>query len=66
MGVGFGVAGFVAVVVGEAVGEDEEEPIGGAGLGCEEFAGVAGRNEDGYIVPASAADELAVVAKLFA
>ena len=65
MGVGFGVAGFVAVVVGEAVGEDEEEPIGG-GPGCEEFAGVAGRNEDGYIVPASAADELAVVAKLFA
>ena len=41
VGVGFGVAGFVAVVVGEAVGEDEEEPVGGAGFGLEEFAGVA-------------------------
>ena len=41
VGVGFGVAGFVAVVVGEAVGEDEQQAVGGAGFGLENFAGTA-------------------------
>ena len=41
VGVGFGVAGFVAVVVGEAVGEDDQQAVGGAGFGLEDFAGAA-------------------------
>src|SRR5262249_5674794 len=35
--VGFGIAGFVAMVIGEAVGEDEQQAIGGAGFGLEDL-----------------------------
>ena len=41
VGVGFRVAGFVAVVVGEAVREDEQQAVRGAGFGLENFAGTA-------------------------
>ena len=37
-GVGFRVAAFVAVVVGKAVREDDQQPIRRAGLGLENFA----------------------------
>ena len=48
MGVGFGVAGFVAVVVGEAVGEHEEKAVGCAGVGLQQFPRVAdGRAQAG-------------------
>ena len=38
VGVGLGVAGFVAMVIGETVGEDEQQTVGGAGFGLEDFA----------------------------
>jgi len=34
----FGVAGLVAIVIGKAVGEDEQQAVGGAGFGLEDFA----------------------------
>src|SRR5262249_9475832 len=39
--VGLRVAGFVAVVVRKAVGENEQEAVGRAGFGLEDFAGAA-------------------------
>src|SRR4029453_4700873 len=41
VGVGFSVARFVAVVVGEAVREDDQKAVGGAGFGLWNFAGTA-------------------------
>src|SRR5690606_19399850 len=39
--VGFGVAAFVAVVVGQGVGENEKQPIRCARLGVEDSTGAA-------------------------
>src|SRR5262249_25557223 len=38
VGVGVGVPALVAIVIGEAVGEDEQQAVGGAGFGLEDFA----------------------------